>query len=250
MDFPPTYTIPRKNQPSTVKKSKKGRPIIQPPSESNRSTQRYHNNRSIDLSNDREYYNDHCTNDHINDMNNPGDGSSDSSHSKFSEGEPERRRRQEQHDRQKNVAHKRKQTKQDQFAASQRKWDNKREGYSMNGAYDHASNQSMRSFDGIRTDKPMTEKAARAIHNDRVQQLKKPSRGKNHNASAFAMLEGSGKKRGSPFAGDGVEDPLDLAQEQQGSDRKSRRRQNTNFTQKMGSNMETLISGQSLETVV
>ena len=170
-------------------------------------------------------------------------------------------------------------------------------GASLN-VYDHASKQ-MASFDGVRIDAPINEVAARAINDEsRVQsysvsddhhlQHTKKSRRKNHSASAFVMLEGSGSKRRSPFAGDGVDDPLDLAQgrsrgknhnisafaslggsgskrgwrenhspfaaddiddplglaqEYQGSDRKSRRGSNTYYTQKMGSNMDTLISG-------
>lgn len=220
MDFP--FKVPRKKQRSG-QKSRNGHTIIHPPTSASKN--------NIDLSNDREgdYY--HCTNDHINDMNNPGDGSSDSSN--FSQGDPERRRRQQQRNKEKNESRKRQQTK-DQLAASQRKWDNKREGYSMDGAYDHASNQSMRCFDGVQIDKPRNEEAAKVVKD--VDHLRpKMSRGKNHSSSAFANLGQS------PFAGDGVYDPLELAQERQGSDRKSRRGLNTNeYTKSMGSHMDNI----------
>ena len=245
MDFS-RVKVPRKNQ-STGKKSKKGRPIITVPSATRSSTERnYHD---FDLSNDREDYNDRGTNDHIRDINNPGDGSDSSN---FSDGDPARRRQQQQQqreDRAKKERRKRQQTK-DRCEASQKQWDNKRnaEGYSLEDMSIYASKQSIRSFDGVRTDAPTNEAAAEVINSKHVQSLKK-GRGKNHNSSAFANLEGSGSKRGrrenqqhgrSPFAGDGVEDPLDLASERQGGSNRKSKRGSRDVTEMMGRNMNNL----------
>ena len=244
------FHSPRKEQ-YKGKKSKKGRPIIEHPSARMQyNTERNYHRSNIDRSNDQDD-NDHGTNDYIRDINNPGDGSDSSN---FSDGDPARRRQQQREDREKKERRKRQQVK-DKCAASQQQWDKKRhsEGFSMEDAYGHASKPRRTHFDGVPVDAPINETAAQVINNEHVQSLysdhtkKKAGRGKNHTASAFYGLGGSGSKRGrgekhqhSPFAGDGVDDPLDVAMDRQGSNQKYKRGSHTNYTKMMGSHMDNI----------
>ena len=260
MDFSQNKRIPRKKKVEVkrlAKKSRDGHTIVHVPSETaDYNTDRYNN---IDLSNDDHDYDDyHGTNDHIRNINNPGDGSDSSN---FSGGDPVKRR-QQQSDKDKKIRQKRQQQK-DKLAAVQREWDNKRQVFSLEGAYEQVSepvSEPKSSFDGVRTDAPINESAAkliddaqRSVNNDdhySRHTKKKFARGKSHITSSMANLGGSGGKRGrmqkqqpySPFAETDV-DPLDAAIYQQGASRKSSRGSSSDYTKMMGQNMDKITHG-------
>lgn len=162
MDFP--SSIPRKqkfqhrrNNSNPPRKSVNGRAIVPVPSEKS--------NYTYDLSNDEHQVD--CTsyrgtNDHINAMNNPGDGSDSSSH--FSGG------REQKNDAERKVAKKRQQTK-EMLAESQRKRETQRltqGGFTIDGAYEHASGGTKpKCFDGVQIDGPATKEAAKIVENAR-----------------------------------------------------------------------------------
>lgn len=252
--LPPHSSISRnKNQAKKgPKKSKGGHTIIEVPTETTEyNTDRYNN---TDLSNHHDYDDNHGTNNHIRDINNPGAGNGSES-SNFSDGDP---RRQHQNDKNQRTGQKRQQ-KEDKLAASQRNWDNKRQAFSLDDVYERVTKPG-NSFDGIRIDAPINKNAAklindaqRSVNNDdhySRHTKKKFARGRNHNTSSMAKLEGSGGKRGrlqkhqpySPFAGRdiGNDDPLDVARFQQETSRKSSRGSSAEYTKKMGQNMDKI----------
>jgi len=255
MDFNHT-NIPRKKQFQTgsnskPRKSVNGHTIVNVPTDRSR-----HNN--VYLSNDDQEdstYRD--TNNHIKSINNPA-GGSDSSSSRFSEGASSETRR-EQSDADRKVAKKRQQTK-EKLAEEQR---NKRPqgqgGFSLSDAYEHASGgKTSKFFDGVRIDCPKTEKEAKIIESAK---RGTSYRGTQHNASSFANLEGSGKKRGrgerekqhdhSPFGSthrntSNYEDPLDEARYQQKTNNRYSTRgshSSNEFTKKMGNVMNNIVQG-------
>lgn len=253
MDF--KERIPRKKQPQKQqpKKSRGGHTIIKVPSDVTYNTD------NIAISNDYNYDDYHGTNKHIRDINNPGDGSDSSN---FSSGDPAKRRQQQSDNKEKKIRQKRQQSQvKDELKASQQNWDNKRkiQAFSMDDAYEHTSKPSC--FDGVRIDAPINKNAEKLIddaerlvnnddHHSRHTK-KKSSRGKSHNTSSIANLEGSGRKRGrmqkqqpySPcFAGSNIgnDDPLDVAAYQQGTNRKLSRGSRNDFTKKMGQNMDVI----------
>ena len=261
MDFVPprktkTPEIPRKKGFQQGKKLKNGHTKIDRPS----ASMPYNTNRKnikIDLSNDHEDDKYHGTNNHINDINNPGEGSDSSGN--FSDGDPNKKR-QQQIDRDKKEKRRIQQQKDKLVAAQQ-------QGFSLNDAYAHASKPKPTSFDGIPIDRPVNEAAEKLVqdvkhlssdnddHHSRHTK-KKTGRGRNHVDSAFAHLGGSGSKRDwrvkpqlSPFAGDNiVNDPLEEAMNRQGTNRTSSRGSPFDVTKRMGINMEKIVGNGSMMT--